>query len=129
MIDVQSSVKAVSGCLSSATEWKGESLSGKSLEQLAQILQPSIQNYQAYSERYCSQIDPKLGAGFIKTAFPADDDTTLASKWGKILDILNVDLYRECEDDLKAAEEGVIGRLRFNRLEEHGPKMGAISAK
>jgi glycogen debranching enzyme len=132
VFDVQASVKEVAASLDgkSTKSWSGESVDGKSLEQIAEIVKASnfVKNYRAYASRYCTKADSAITAGLIQAAFPNDDSTTLASKWGKVLDIINVDLYRECEDDTTAAKDNVVGRLRFNRIDEGGPKMGEINA-
>ena len=132
VFDVQTSVKEVAAALDSGNvkEWTGGSLAGKPTEQLAQVLLRTdgvVQDYRAYSARYCSKVPADVAAGIIKSAYPQDDSTTLASKWGKVLDVLNVDLYRECNDDVETAQNQIIDRLRFTRLDEHGPKMGAIN--
>jgi glycogen debranching enzyme len=132
VFDVQASVKSVASALESdsAKAWAGEPLSGKSTEDLAQIVKRApglLQNYRAWSGRYCSEVDADVAAGFVKAAYPGEDAVTLASRWGKVLDVINVDLYAECNDDVKTAFEGVIGRLRFTRLEEGGPKLGAVN--
>jgi glycogen debranching enzyme len=40
-----------------------------------------------------------------------------------------VDLYREFDEDGKAQRDNVVSRIRYERMEEGGPKMGEISAK
>lgn len=127
VFDVQASVKEVAS-VGSAPAWKGD-LSGKSTETLAQIVKDSgiLSNYRAWSSRYCSKADPTLAASFVKAAYPGLGEVDLASRWGKILDVINVDLYAECNDDVATAIDGVVGRLRFNRLEEGGPKLGPIT--
>jgi glycogen debranching enzyme len=121
VFDTQASVKEVATALESGKPkaWAGESVQGKSLEELAQIVKSSgmIKNYRAWSARFCTKVDPEAASGFIQAAYPGDDSTNLASKWGKVVDVLNVDLYAECNEDVKAAKEGVIGRLKFTRLE------------
>jgi glycogen debranching enzyme len=133
VFDVQSSAKAVAAALESgeAKDWEGAPLAGKSLEQLSEIVksQGIIENYRAYSSRFCTTIKPEIAAGFAQAAWPNEDTTSLASKWGKVLDVLNVDLYTECNEDLAAAEDQVVGRLRYTRLDVHGPNMGEISDK
>ena len=131
VFDVQSSVKAVASALESGkSQWQGEDISGKSLDELARITKDTpgfIKHYQAYAERFGTSVEPASAAGFIHAAFPNDSPTDAAAKWGKVLDILNVDLYAEYNDDIKAAIDGIVGRLRFNRLESNGPKLGEFT--
>lgn len=134
VFDIQASVKAVAASLqtNSAKPWEGEDVAGKSLEQLSAILreQPgTIQNYRAYCGRYDTRVQPDIAAGFARAAWAGDEIENQASKWGKVLDVLNVDLYNECNDDVQTAIDGVVGRLRYTRLEQGGPKMGEINEK
>ena len=133
VFDVQASVKAVATALESKSgkAWTGEDIQGKSVEQLAEVLKSSgvIENFRAYSGRYCTTVESKVAAGFIQAAYPDENTTSLASRWGRVLDVLNVDLYAECNDDVKTAMDGVIGRLQYTRLEAHGPNMGEINEK
>lgn len=112
------------------TQWSGEPLHGKSIEQLAHIAKDTsgfIENFRTFGKRFGTKVEASKAAGFVQNAFPNDNSTDLASKWGKVMDTINVDLYSECNDDVKAAQEGVIGRLQFTRLDAHGPKYGAIN--
>lgn len=135
VFDVHSSVSEVAAALDGkkAKSWGGEAVAGKSTEELARIAKSTpgfVENFRAWSGRFCTKVQPELAAGFLQAAYPDDNDSTsLASKWGKILDSANVDLYAECNDDLKAAKDGIIGRIRFTRLDAHGPKMGEINKK
>ena len=122
---VHSSIERNSG-----KPWAGGDIQGKTTEQLAETVKSTsgmIENYRTYSARFCSKVDPDLAASFLQAAFPGVDATNQATKWGKVLDVLNVDLYAECDEDLKTAVDSVSGRLRYTRLEEGGPKMGELN--
>ena len=134
VVDTQSSVQEVAKVLESGkpTQWSGEPVQGKSIEELAQIAKSTpglIENYRAWSGRFCTKAVPSTAAGFITAAYQGDDSTNLASKWGKVVDVLNVDLYGECNDDVKAAKSQVVDRLKYTRLDAGGPRMGEISEK
>lgn len=135
VFDVGSSVKEVEASLKagSAKFWAGEQhLGGKTHEELAVIIknQPGfIEGYRAWSGPYCTAVPAPAAAGFAKVAFPDADAHTQAKEWGKVLDVINVDLYKEANDDLAAAKDGVIGRLRYTRLDSGGPKLGEINKK
>jgi glycogen debranching enzyme len=132
VFDVQTSAKEAAAAIDTGKvkRWEGQPVAGKSLEELATVAKSTdgfIYNFRTFAERFGTRVPADAAAGFIQAAYPNDSSVELASKWGKILDILNVDLYAECNDDLKAAQEGIIGRLKFNRLDEHGPKHGEIT--
>ena len=134
VFDTQASVQEIAQALESgkAKSWSGEPIQGKSVDELAQIAKSTpglIENYRAWSGRFCTKADAAVAAGFVTAAYPGDDSTNLASKWGKIVDVLNVDLYAECNDDVKAAKSQVVDRLKYTRLDAGGPRMGEISEK
>lgn len=133
VFDVKASVKAISEFLATkkVKAWLGESLAGKTTAQLADIALRTpgfVQNYRAYSAPFCTSVPVDAAAGFVKAAFPHQANIQ-AAEWGKILDLINVDLYREYNDDMDAAKNQVVGRLRFTRLEDGGPKLGEINKK
>lgn len=132
-IDVAASVRAIGDALAARKikAWKGEPLAGKSTDQLAKIAVETpdfIKNYRAYSAPHCTYVDVEEAAGFVDAAFPHLAHVQ-AHEWGKILDVINVDLYKEFNDDVAAAKDQIVGRLRFTRLEEGGPKLGEINRK
>lgn len=130
---MQSSVRAVASALESGSiESYDASVAGQSVDQLATTIKAHegfIENYRAYSGRYVTKVRPEKAAGLMKANCPNDSDEQLAAKWGKVLDVLNVDLYAECNEDVKAAKDGVIGRIRYTRVDEHGPRTGEINAE
>ncbi|OCF33773.1 glycogen debranching enzyme [Kwoniella heveanensis BCC8398] len=134
VFDVQASVSAVGDSLLNSNpapkKWESQPIGNKSAAQLAEVIKHTsgvIRNYQAYSGRFCSSVQPEIAAGFVQAAYPDETPENQAKKWGDVLDVLNVDLYAECNDDIQAAIDGVIGRLRFTRLEDGGPKLGEIN--
>jgi glycogen debranching enzyme len=134
VFDTQASVQEIAKVLESGkpTSWTGEAVEGKSVDELAQIAITTpglIEHYRAWSGRFCTKADSATAAGFVMAAYPGDDSTNLASKWGKIVDVINVDLYAECNDDVKAAKSQVVDRLKYTRLDAGGPRMGEISEK
>ncbi|OCF71062.1 glycogen debranching enzyme [Kwoniella mangroviensis CBS 8886] len=135
VFDVRSSVSEVGSSLlqnnPAPKPFEGNLSGNQSPSQLAEVLKHQsselIEGYKAYSARYCSRVKPEIAAGFIQKAFPNESPENQVKKWGEVLDVLNVDLYAECNDDVNAAVEGIVGRLRFTRLEDGGPKLGEIT--
>lgn len=133
VFDVTSAVKAMGDALAAKKRkpWTGESLVDKSTAQLAEIAKRTpgfIRNFRAYSAPFCTWVPVEEAAGFMDAALPHLSNIQ-AAEWGKILDVINVDLYKEYNDDMEAAKNQVVGRLRFTRLEEGGPKLGEINKK
>ena len=111
-----------------AQPWTGEDVSGKSNEDLAEVAKRSgvLNGYRSLAGRFATNGNASAAAGLLKAARPNEDPANL---WGKIVDIINVDLYQECSGDLKAAQEGIVGRLKYTRLDAHGPRLGEISTR
>lgn len=105
--------------------WDGENVSGKNDSELVEIIKKSVlKGYRSYAGRFATTSDPAVAAGFIKAARPDHD---VAEAWGRMIDIINVDLYAEANDDAKAAKANIVDRLKYTRLDAHGPRLGEIS--
>ena len=115
------------------TEWKGTEVAGKSIVEISQIVKSSglIEGDGQLAARFGVHVDGAVAAGLVKSAFPnlAGDTGALADTWGKVVDVLNVPLYAEWEEDTKIALDSVKNRLKYLRLDEHGPKLGEITEK
>ncbi|TXT04967.1 hypothetical protein VHUM_03787 [Vanrija humicola] len=134
VFDVATSVEEVEAALKAGkvTEWFGESLEGKAIAELGEIAYSTpdfVENYRTFSKRFGTHVPADKAAGFAKAAFPTLSGADLARQWGKLLDIANVNLYKECNEDLAAARDNIVGRLRYTRLEKGGPQLGAINKK
>lgn len=132
VIDVISEKEAVKAVLDSGTPapWDGPAVAGKTVVELALILKESgkLENFGAFSKRFCTTVDPAVGASLVSAAFvELKDADALAEAWGKVLDVINVDQYKEWEDDTKVAIDNVFNRLKYTRWDEHGPKLGPIT--
>ncbi|KAF9462976.1 glycoside hydrolase family 13 protein [Collybia nuda] len=110
--------------------WTHSDVKGKTFEELAEIVeaQGNIKGIGELASRFGVSADPSLAATLIKAAFTdVTDIDVLADAWVQIIDILNVPLYEEWEEDIKIAVENVRNRVKYARLDEHGPKLGDIS--
>lgn len=126
VLDVAAEKRAIES-VTQAVEWRGEDVRGKSKGEIAEIVKRAglLSGHRSFAGRFVSKSsDPAAVAGLLEAVGGVQDK---ASFWGEVCDIINVDLYSECSDDLKAAKEGIEGRLRFTRLDAHGPRMGEIS--
>jgi glycogen debranching enzyme len=124
VVDVEAEKKAVGSA--SPKTWDGEDLSGKNDGELVEVLKKNqiLKGYRSYAGRFVTKSDPAIAAGFAKAARSGSD---VSETWGRLCDIINVDLYSEANDDAKAAQANIIDRLKYTRLDEHGPRLGEIS--
>ncbi|KAG9018392.1 hypothetical protein FRB93_000095 [Tulasnella sp. JGI-2019a] len=133
VVDTEKSVSDVKAALKSPVESWGDgttSVVGKDVVELANLLKSSgkVENTSAFSSRGCVAVQPKLAASLIKAAFAHESDPEkLGEAWRKVVDVINVDLYKEWEEDTKVALDNVKSRVKYTRLDEDGPRMGPIS--
>ncbi len=113
--------------------WSGEGIAHKNDVDLARLLKDSglVQGFGQLGKRYGTTVDPAVAAGIAKAVWVdyRDNHDALADSWTRIIDILNVPQYQEWEEDTKIALDSIKNRLTYARLDEHGPKMGPITAE
>ena len=115
-----------------ATEWKGPALAGKSHGELAAILRSqdgAVEGLGLFAKRWGVHVPTETAVSFVAAAFGENSPATLADEWAKVLDVVNVDQYKEFNADGVAQRDNVISRVKYERLEEGGPRLGEISAK
>jgi len=132
VLDVETQKKNVENALKSGKvgEWTGPDVVGKSVAEVADILIQAgkLEKISAFEKRFCVTVDPGLAAVVVKKAFSDLTNTTaLAEAWGRVCGVLNVNRYTEWEEDTKVALDNIRNRVRYTRLDEHGPKLGPIS--
>jgi len=115
-----------------ASAWDGPEPANKTVVELAEIVRSSgkIQNLGAFAKRFCVYVDPSVAAALVSAAFVhLTEPDALAEAWGKVVDVLNVDLYKEWKEDTKVALDNIKNRLKYTRLDENGPRLGPITAE
>lgn len=112
------------------TPWTKQDIRGKTNVELAEILrsQQLITGLGQLGSRFGVHVDSAVSAGLIKAALPdVHDIDLLAETWVKVVDIVNVPLYREWEEDMRVAIDNIRNRVKYTRLEENGPRLKEIS--
>ncbi|KAF8957455.1 glucanotransferase domain of glycogen debranching enzyme-domain-containing protein [Flammula alnicola] len=110
--------------------WTGSNVKGKNVADLADILrhEKKVGGLGRLASRYGVGVDSRVAAGFVQAAFTdLKDAEALANAWVKVVDVLNVPLYSEWEDDTNTAIGNVRNRLKYARLDAHGPRLGEIT--
>jgi len=119
-------------CSDEIALWSGPPIEGKSVVELAQIVQSEdkIVGINALASRFGVHVRGDVAAGIVKAAFvDLQDHTALADAWVRVVDVINVPLYQEWEDDTRVALEHISNRIRYTRLDAQGPKLGEITRK
>ncbi|KAI9796133.1 MAG: hypothetical protein M1833_006471 [Piccolia ochrophora] len=83
-------------------------------------------------ERYHRTVDLKTGASVLTAIFGSYDSQSpnpddVRSAYIEIVDIVNVPLYREYDADVAVTLDQIFNRVKYMRLDDHGPKLGPIS--
>lgn len=92
-----------------------------------------IQGLGALASLFDVTVNPAVGTSSVSAAFQelktAGDDNVeaLLEAWGRVLDVVNVDLYEEWEKDTRVALDSVKNRLKCTPLDAHGPRLGPIT--
>jgi glycogen debranching enzyme len=135
VLSVEAEKAAVRSAIASSSavipEWAGEAVAGLSVVDLANIVRASgsLSGVSTYAHRFGVHVYPLYAASLVMAAFSERNAEALAEAWGRVVDVLNVDLYAEAEDDKKSALDGIRNRVKYTRLDDHGPKLGEISTK
>lgn len=117
----------------SVTPWQGVDVAHKTVVELAEIIKAAghVQSLRAFERRFVTHVAGSIAAGFVRAAFVdlGDDAEALADAWVRVVDVINVPLYEEWDADTKAALEQMKNRVKYTRLDDHGPKLGPITEK
>ena len=115
---------------------KVESLRSGSLKAGVDFLREfGLRGMDHMGERYRRRIDPQVAANLLSLTLGRYESDTSASSdraaaRGKILEILNamnVDLYKEYDDEVKEILDQLFNRIKYVRIDDHGPKLGPIN--
>jgi glycogen debranching enzyme len=88
-------------------------------------------------ERYYRSVDPATAAALLTAIYGrfGGDSSNSADRGAarshivKVLDELNLPLYKEYDKDVAELLEQVFNRTKYTRLDAHGPKLGEINLK
>lgn len=132
VLDVIQERKIIKSALeaNNVVPWAGPDVAGKTVVELSKIIRGSdqIQGLGKLGSRYGVKVEGGVSAGFVKAAFvDLDNPDALADAWIRIVDVINVPLYKEWEEDARAASENIKNRINYTRLDAHGPKLGEIN--
>ncbi|KAL9107093.1 MAG: hypothetical protein Q9227_007959 [Pyrenula ochraceoflavens] len=81
--------------------------------------------------RWSRQVDPAVGAALLTALlgrYSSDTkDNQVTETVNKILDELNLPFYREYDTDAAEIMQQVFDRVKYLRLDDHGPKLGPVT--
>lgn len=88
-------------------------------------------------ERYRRKVNPRIGAALITALYGKfsgnnsnyADEAEVRSRYTKILDEVNLPFYREYDADVAEILEQIFNRVKYVRIDDHGPKLGPVTEK
>jgi glycogen debranching enzyme len=115
-----------------------EALKNATPAELAKVLaEQGMLNTDRMGERYRRRTDPAVAAALITAVygrFEGDDSDSadraaVRSPLVGILDELNLPFYKEYDGDVAEILDQVFNRVKYVRLDDHGPKLGKIDVE
>lgn len=99
------------------------------------IVDHALRGGDRLGERFRRRVDPAIGAGFLCALFGRFDTRTSSTPDRRaahgaiyrILEDVNLHFYREYDLDAAEIMEQLFNRIKYCRLDDHGPKMGEIT--
>ncbi|GLA23119.1 glycogen debranching enzyme [Aspergillus phoenicis ATCC 13157] len=84
--------------------------------------------------RFSRAVDLQFGAAILTALFgphnPSTSDTSIVEEsLSKILDEVNLPFYEEYDGDVSEIMNQVFNRIKYLRIDDHGPKLGAVTAQ
>ncbi|KAN0061359.1 bifunctional 4-alpha-glucanotransferase/amylo-alpha-1,6-glucosidase [Thecaphora frezii] len=102
--------------------------SNASLQEAARIVQEhALRNHMALSGRFITSLDAPAAASILRKISSGRSDSETLDFFSKIVDEVNIQLYRTYDDDVKAAIDNLSGRLKYTRIDPNGPRLGPIT--
>ncbi|KAK4196962.1 family 13 putative glycoside hydrolase [Triangularia verruculosa] len=104
-------------------------------EQAEWITKYGLQNMDRLGERFRRRADPSVGAALLSVLFGkyggnkggSADQAAARNALVKVLDVVNVPFYKEYDAEVADTLQQVFNRIKYVRLDEHGPKLGPIN--
>ncbi|ROV89393.1 hypothetical protein VSDG_08690 [Cytospora chrysosperma] len=104
-------------------------------EEQAAIIRSGLEGTDRMGERFRRKLRPEVGAAYITAIigrFESASDaqkTEARVKLAAGLDVINVPFYQEYDSESAVILDQLFNRIKYCRLDDHGPKMGPIGAK
>ncbi|KAG9236509.1 putative glycogen debranching enzyme [Amylocarpus encephaloides] len=101
------------------------------------LTRSGLRNKDRLGERYYRYVDPSVAAALLTALYGRfEGDASSSADRGaarsyivKVLDELNLPMYKEYDRDVAELLEQIFNRVKYVRLDDHGPKLGEIDLK
>ncbi|CCK71060.1 bifunctional 4-alpha-glucanotransferase/amylo-alpha-1,6-glucosidase KNAG_0F03960 [Huiozyma naganishii CBS 8797] len=85
------------------------------------------ETFRVLGHRYGKTLDLSVLIGILKTNFGQEFTADVDDKVGKILDEINLPLYKEYDEDVNEILEQLFNRIKYLRLDGNGPRQGEVT--
>ncbi|KAK9478635.1 glucanotransferase domain of glycogen debranching enzyme-domain-containing protein [Lipomyces japonicus] len=90
----------------------------------------AARRFNRLGERFRKTLDPNVVAGILKSTLGEDARLEkYKAETVRIVDEINLPYYREYDNDAEEILEQLFNRIKYVRLDDHGPKVGEITRK
>ncbi|RYP60216.1 hypothetical protein DL771_010599 [Monosporascus sp. 5C6A] len=94
------------------------------------LVQNGLLGNDRLGERFRRRIDPNVAAALILATFGKcrgeAAEAAIRSKLSQIFDVVNVPFYEEYDKEMTEILQQLFNRIKYVRLDDHGPKLGPI---
>ncbi|PHH62645.1 hypothetical protein CDD81_6791 [Ophiocordyceps australis] len=110
---------------------------GSAEDEAAFVKEFGLHGLDRLGERFRRRIDPAVAATLLSFSLgrfdsrdgSAPDKAAAKARILEVVNALNVDLYKEYDGDIKEILDQLYNRIKYMRLDDHGPKLGPINEK
>ncbi|KAF2861143.1 glycoside hydrolase family 133 protein [Piedraia hortae CBS 480.64] len=111
--------------LENASQWSAE-------QKANWVRENAFQGKDRMGERFRRRVAPKTAAALLQRLvgkYDPQNIKTAVETMKAILNDVNVDWYREYDNDVETIIKQLSDRIKYTRLDDHGPKQGEITSK
>jgi glycogen debranching enzyme len=79
--------------------------------------------------RFDNKVDPQTFASILNSIYESQPFDEIEPHAREILNEINLPLYKEYDNDVEIILEQLFNRIKYLRIDDHGPRLGEISKK
>jgi glycogen debranching enzyme len=99
------------------------------------LMKYAVSGADIMGERFQRKVDPSIGAGFLSALLgqydfrthDSPDERVAHGTIFKIIEECNLHYYREYDNDCGVIIEQLFNRIKYMRIDDHGPKCGPVT--
>ncbi|CCD26910.1 bifunctional 4-alpha-glucanotransferase/amylo-alpha-1,6-glucosidase NDAI_0J00180 [Naumovozyma dairenensis CBS 421] len=135
VVDIESTLEGIKRVWNETSKWNENESSLQDLEdnliKMGQFTRDNavLENFGTLAEKGSNKIDVEKFSSILKSLYGDELNDTIITKAHKILDQVNLPLYKEYDDDNSEILEQLFNRIKYLRIDENGPKQGPITDK